>query len=339
MQDREQSLLHRIGAVAASAGSGSPRRPKIRFAIRLALGLAIFASLVYAVASQWTELRAEHLQLDPVWLAPALVVLIALHAIAAFGWDLVLRALGHELRPARAQMAWAQSLLARYVPGGLLMIVGRVLLSEREGVPRRTTLASMVYEAGLMVVVALVVGSWSLVSSDALGGAAERIAALALAPLLLVFMHPRIFGPLANRALSAFGRDPLPSIIRFRTVLSLLLYYLVVWIFFGVGAFLAAKAVYNVGLSDLPAVMAAQALGYSAAVITVVFPGGLGIRDGAFALVLDSVLPGGFALAAAIAIAVRLVTTVAELIYAGGATVLGRRTEHRGAAQALRDAT
>jgi hypothetical protein len=337
VQYGNQTLLHRVGAAAASAGGGTAKRPRLRRAVGIALTILVLAFLVGAVASQWTELREHELAFDAVWLGPALVVLVALHALAAFGWDLTLAALGHQLRPVRAQSIWAQSLLARYVPGSLLAVVTRVLPSEREGVPRRTTLATLVYEQGLMFVSAVMISASALIGDSPLGTAAQ-IALLCAAPLLLAAMHPRVFGPIANRVLRPFGREPLPVLLPLRTVLALLCFYLAVWAVFGVGAFLAARTVFELGLADLPAVTTAQALGYSVALATVIFPGGLGVRDATFALVLDRALPGGFALAAAIAIAVRLVTTVAEVIYATGAMLLGRRTKAP-AAGAVHEAT
>ncbi len=337
-QDREK-LLHRIGSVAASAGGGTPERPRVRTALRLGLAALVLAFLVVAVASQWDELKEQDVEFNPIWLLPALVMIAIPYAMAAFGWDLVLRALGHWLRPLRAQAIWAQSLMARYVPGTLLLVVGRVLLSEREGVPRRTTMASLIYEQGVFLVSALIVGSWLLLGAEKLGGEAERIAVLALAPLLVIVLHPRIFGPLSNRALTALGREPLQRLLPMRHVLMLTAYFLFVWVVLGVGAFFAARTVFDLSFSELPAVAAANALGYGAAVLTVVFPGGLGVRDGAFALALDSALPGGFALAAAVAIAVRLMTIVAEILYAVAANLLGRRLAPASAGQPLRDAT
>lgn len=325
MQDQKQSLLHRIGSVAATAGGGESPRPRLRTAVQLGLGLLVLAFLVVFVAGQWEELKSQDVEIEPLWLFPGLVTIGFGYAMAAFGWDLVLRALGHRLRPARAQVVWAQSMLARYVPGSVLLVVGRVVLAGREGVPRRTTFASLIYEQAAFMVASLLIGSWLLLGSEELGGQAARIAVVAIAPLLIIGMHPKIFGPLANRLLAALGREPLPTLLPMRIVLFFIAFYLAVSAVLGVGAWMAARTVFDLPLSELPAITAAQSIGYCAAVITVVFPGGLGVRDGAFALTLDSAIPGGFALAAAIAIAVRLVTTLAEVIYAGLATVIGRR--------------
>lgn len=309
-------------------------------AIGIGLGALVIGFLVYAVASQWSDLQKHHLRFDPAWIAPAFAVLMAVHVSAALGWDLVLRALGHRLRPARAQMVWGQSIIARYVPGTVLMLVGRVLLAEREGVPRRTTGASIVYEQGLQLAAAILIGIVTLIGSYRVGNEAERIAAFVLPPLLIIAMHPRIFGPLANRGLRALGREPLPVVMPMGRVIAMLAFYVAVWAAFGLGAFLVAQIVFHVGISDLSAVMAAQALSYAASVVALVFPAGIGVRDAAFAIVLAPALAGGFPVAAAIAIAVRLASTLTEIVYVSVMTVLGRRSPASASAnQDLRAAT
>src|SRR5262249_25447040 len=70
----------------------------------------------------------------------------------------------------------------------------------------------------------------------------------------------------------------------------------------------------------------AQAIGYVAALATLVAPAGLGIRDVAFAWAVKAALPGrSFAVGSLLAIVVRGVMTVAELLYVGAVTALGRR--------------
>jgi hypothetical protein len=70
----------------------------------------------------------------------------------------------------------------------------------------------------------------------------------------------------------------------------------------------------------------AQALGYVAALATLVAPAGLGVRDAVFAWAVKGAVPGGsFALGSLIAIAVRGVLTLVEVIYSAAVTALGRR--------------
>ncbi len=92
------------------------------------------------------------------------------------------------------------------------------------------------------------------------------------------------------------------------------------------GIYCVARSVTYIPFDDILLVGSAQAIGYFAALVTIVAPAGLGVRDAAFAWGLKAALPGkSFALGSLIAIAVRGVMTVGELIYVGAVTLLGRR--------------
>lgn len=319
-------LLHRIGEAGARIGSRPPRSRGVRLTIQLGVAAVIFAFLVLTVVGQWGELKEEGIHFHVKWLLPAFLILPGWLALSALAWDVILRFLGYRIGVLQAQVAWGQPLLARYVPGSVLYVLGRVLLSERAGVPRRITLASVVYEQALMAAAAVGVASWFFIDHPDLQGQPLRWAVLIAIPLAVTLLHPRVFGALSERALRAFGRDPLPALLPLRGVLTMLAFYAVNWAVMAVGVYCVTRAVTFVSLSDLPVVGAAQALGYVAAVLTLVAPAGLGVRDAAFAWAVKAALPGGsFALGSLIAIAVRAVLTLVELIYVGIVTALGRR--------------
>jgi hypothetical protein len=328
--DRTPPLLHRIGEVGATVGRRPPRRRVVRLALQAGLGLLIFGFLILTVAQQWGELQDKGVRFDLIWLLPAFGVLLVYYALGAIGWDLLLRLLGYRLSPVRAQVAFGQPLLARYVPGSVLYVLARVLLSEREGVPRRLTVASIVYEQALSAAAAIAVASYFLIDHPDLQGDAWRWGVLVVVPTAIVLLHPRVFGPLANRLLAAFGRDPLPATIPLRGILAMFLYYAMTWAIAGLGIFFVARSVHDFPLSDLAAVGSAQAFGYVAALVTLVAPAGLGVRDAAFAWAVKGALPSqSFAVGAVIAIAVRAVLTLVELVYVGAVTLLGRREGRR----------
>lgn len=326
MDERKQPLLHRVGELGARVGTRPPRSKGVRLALQLGVAVLVFGFLVLTVVGQWSEIQAKGVHFHVLWLLPALVVLLVFFALNALGWDLLLRFLGYRLGAGRAQVAWGQPLLARYVPGSVLYVLGRVLLSERAGVPRRLTLASIVYEQALQATSAVIVSAYFLIDHPDLQGQPLRWGILLLIPLALALLHPRIFGPLADRVLRAFGRDPLPATMSLRGVVSVLAFYTLNWGVIAVGLFCVARSVSNVSPSDIMVVGAAQAFGYVAALATLVAPAGLGIRDAAFAWAVKTAAPGNsFAVASLIAIVVRGVLTVVELIYVAAVTALGRR--------------
>ena len=150
-----------------------------------------------------------------IWLIPALVALPAFYVMSALGWDLILRFLRHPIGVGRAQVAWGQPpLLARYVPGSVLYVLGRVLLSERAGVPRRLTIASIVCGRAISATSGVAFASYFIISHPDLQGQPLRWVVLLVIPVAIAILHPRVFGPLANRILRAFGREPLPGMIR-----------------------------------------------------------------------------------------------------------------------------
>ncbi|HEV7770300.1 MAG TPA: lysylphosphatidylglycerol synthase domain-containing protein [Solirubrobacterales bacterium] len=288
--------------------------------------MVIFGFLVLTVIDQWAEIQDEGVHFHVGWLLPALVVLPGFYVLSAFGWDLILRFLGYRIGFGRAQVAWGQPLPARYVPGSVLYVLGRVLLSERAGVPRRVTIASIVYEQAISATSAIVIATYFIISHPDLQGEPVRWAVLLFTPAAVVLLHPRVFGPLVNKVLGAFGREPLPDVISLRGVLSLIAFFTLNWVVVSFGIYCVARSVTEIPFNDVLLVGAAQAIGYFAALVTLVAPAGLGVRDLAFAWAVKAAVPGQkFATGSLIAIAVRGMLTVTELMYVAAVTALGRR--------------
>jgi hypothetical protein len=286
----------------------------------------VFGFLVLTVVSQWSEIQSKGVHFHVLWLIPAIVALLLFYAINGLAWDLVLRWLGYRVGIGRAQVSWGQPILARYVPGSVLYVLGRVLLSERTGVPRRTTVAGIVYEQAIGATAAIIFAAYFFIDHPDLRGQPLRWGVLLLIAVAIVVLHPKVFGPLADRVLRAFGRDPLPRVMAMRGVLSMIAFYLVNWVVMAVGTYCVARSVSNIPADKVLTVGSAQALGYVAALATLVAPAGLGIRDAVFAWAVKGAVPGGsFAVGSLIAIAVRGVLTVVELIYVAAVTALGRR--------------
>jgi hypothetical protein len=323
---RDRPLLHRLGEAGAQFGTRPPASKRVRLAIQLGIAIVVFGFLVLTVVDQWAEIKDKGVHFHVLWLIPAFVILPIFYALSALGWDLILRFLGYRIGFGPAQVAWGQPLLARYVPGSVLYVLGRVLLSERAGVPRRITLASIVYEQAISATSAIAVAAYFIISHPDLQGEPLRWAVLLLIPIAFTVLHPRVFGPLADRVLRAFGREPLPEVISARGIVALLVFYTLNWGVIAVGIYCVARSVSSIPASDIPVVGSAQAIGYVAALVTLIAPAGLGIRDAAFAWSVKVAVPGkSFAVGSLIAIAVRGVLTVVELLYVGIVTALGRR--------------
>ena len=263
--ENSRPLLHRIGEAGAKFGTRPPRSKKVRLAIQLGIVFVIFGFLILTVVSQWSEIQDKGVHFHVLWLIPAIVILLLYFTFGALSWDLLLRCLGYRVGHGQAQVAWGQPILARYVPGSVLYVLGRVLLSERIGVPRRMTVASIAYEQAISATSAIVFAAYFFITHPDLEGQPLRFAFLLLIPAAIALLHPRVFGPLANRILRAFGREPLPALISMRDVIGLLFLYLLNWGVITVGTYCVARSVSYISASDKLTDASAQAPGWASA--------------------------------------------------------------------------
>ena len=253
----------------------------------------IFACLVFFVVRQWNELPDFDWRFEPAWLALSALGVFGFYVFQGEIWRLIVHSLGEShlrARPARA--IWGKSLLARYVPTNALMVVGRIVMAEQEGVPKRVTLASIVYELVLGFGTAVMVGAYFVIQLPDLDDQPARYAVLLLIPIVLAVLHPRVFAPLANFGLRKLGREPLPQVLPFAQVLKFSLMYIGCWAVIGLGLFAFATALHPLDGSDLPYVAASYPVAFCVAVLTFVVPSGLGTRDAALAMAMAAVLAG-----------------------------------------------
>src|SRR5919106_163496 len=189
----------------------------------------IFGFLIFFVIRQWNDLPDFDWHFQPAWLALSGLATFLFYALQCELWRRILHALGEDLRPRPARAIWGKSILARYVPTNALMVVGRIVMAERDGVTKRVCLASIVYELGLGFGTAVMVGAYFVIELPDLQDEPARYAVLGLIPVVLAALHPLVFFPLANLGLRKLGRDPLPRALPFGRVLQLALLYVGCW--------------------------------------------------------------------------------------------------------------
>ena len=205
---RSRTVLERAGAAAAEVGRGAPRRPRLRAGLRWAFVVLVLGFLVGFVVTQWDQLPDFEWRFRPAWLILAAAGVALFYLIHAEAWRAIVRGLGAHLDGTAARAVWGKSILARYVPTNALMVVGRVMMAERLGVGRRVCVASMIYELGLALSAAVLVGAYFVITMPALDDQPARYAVLAVVPAALVALHPRVFRPVADYALRKLGREP-----------------------------------------------------------------------------------------------------------------------------------
>ena len=280
--------------------------------------------LALALADGWSAVSEYDWDVDPGLLTLGCLALLVFYLASALGYRGIADRLHSPAPPARVTVSiWARSLLGRYVPGSVVMVVGRVVLSHERGVPRKATLAAMAYEQLLSVGVAAAGGvAFIALYADDDGGSDGRIWLLALLPLGLLALHPRVFGPASAWVLRRARREPLPQLLGTRPLIALVGWYAATAALLGLAVWLLVRAAAGPEAGGPGFVGLAFLLSFAVSMVAVIFPSGLGIREGAFALALAQNLPGSVAVA--LSVGSRLVLTVVELVFVALAVLAGR---------------
>ena len=292
------------------------RRALLRGAATVVFVGAALAFLAITVARDWQRVRAYDWDLRLTQLALSTLMLAAVLAWGVFVWSRVLVHFGHPAVAVRELLrVWFVSNLARYIPGKIWQFVGAVQLARDSGLPPAVLLSSMLLHVGFSLLAAAIVGAASLPFLDVDAGTPLRALAVAVPLLSLLLVHPAVFNFALRLVPRALHRDVLAWSGSWLDGLRLLLLSVFSWVAYGLAFYLFVASLIPLPASAIPALSGINALGFLAGYFAFFAPAGLGFREGAIALLLDSVATAG--VAAVVAVLSRLWIIAAELLGAG----------------------
>ncbi len=292
------------------------RRRRLFIALQLT-ALAVFLGFLgYALRDSWREAGPLMRDADPVDLLLSCLLLAAYYLLFVLGWIWILKALGITVTYRVALQSEMVSMLAKYVPGGVWTPAARVVALRRYGITATpVVLGSIALEAGLSAVAGVLVFVVSLPTVEDSG---TRLWPLLLfAAVVAVLLHPRIFRPMAKRLLKPFGASELPP-IRYTTLVGLISYYAVTWVFGGLSILYLIRSVGgDVDYGAVPYLGGVGAVGAIVAVLSVIAPSGLGVREASMYGLMLAVTTNGVALGATVLNRIAITLVEAALFLAG----------------------
>jgi len=291
------------------------------------VGLAIVLFAARSLARNWEELRSQPLEwsVRPGWLLLSAAVVGLMYAVLIVAWRIMLAAWGQRLGGWEAARIWTVSSLGKYLPGKVWAIAGMAVMSQRAGVAPWAATGSAV------VLQVLAIGTGAALAGLSGAGALEaahpgaRVALALIVAGALLGVGLLLWPPLLQRLLrfaapgSAAERVPSAGGIGFGIGANL-----IAWVGYGTALWLLARGLLpGVRLAWLPAI-AVFAASYLAGFLALFAPGGIGVREGLFILMLQQ--PHGIGAATALARASRLLLTITELGAAVPFLAFSRRT-------------
>jgi uncharacterized membrane protein YbhN (UPF0104 family) len=294
-----QELLARIAA-----------RRRLVISLQVGFVAALLAFLGWALRDTWGDALPRLRDANLVDLSIACALLAAYYLMFVIGWQWILRTLGIRTSYPVALQSEMASMLAKYIPGGIWTPAARVLWLRRAAGVERTSVvvASILLEAGLSAVAGVLVLVCSLPFVEGWDAPIWPVVLFGIG--IAGLLHPRVFRIVAGVAFRPFGASAPPA-LPWRTMLGLILFYSANWI---LGGFALLFLVRSVGGDAGPEAAAylggTAAVGAIVAVLSVLAPSGLGVREASMYGLLLAVASPGVALGATVLN--RLAITVVE---------------------------
>jgi hypothetical protein len=276
-------------------------------------GLAIVVFAARALLRNWTELRSQPLEwrVEPGWLALSALVVWLMYALLIVAWRTMLAGWGQRLDGWTAARIWTVSSLGKYLPGKVWAVAGMALMAQRAGIaPWAATGSAIVLQVlaiGTGAAVAGLTGRQALERAHP-GSAAvlALLVACAMAGVALLLWPPFLRWLLRLGAPGAEARGTPPAV----GIVVGIVANAVAWVGYGTALWLLARGLLP-GVDLRPELaVAVFTASYLAGFLALFAPGGLGVREGLFILMLQG--PLGIGAATALALASRLLLTITE---------------------------
>jgi uncharacterized membrane protein YbhN (UPF0104 family) len=302
-------------------------------AFKWLLGLVLVAGVGYALWLGLSDPRIWEVEwhLQPLPIAIGFLLMLISAAITAPLWLVIYRGLGGRVDTAAGTRIFLVTNIGKYLPGKVMHAAGRVALLGERGQPASIGVTSVLVELALSLLGAALVSVISIPILLRDQGLSEHlewigwISYMAL-PVGLICMHPRVMGPalrLASSLLPGKGTELCTDLPPYRTILLLLVGYVILWITMSIALFATSHTVVDaLDWSHLPAVGGIAALSYLFGLAVPIAPAGLGAREGLMTLLLSTMMPAPAA--AVTSILFRIVSISAEMLAAGLAILFAR---------------
>ena len=302
-------------------------RRRLMIGLQLGFVAALLGIFGWVLRDSWGDALPRLREADLAELAIAILLLAAYYLMFVIGWQWILRALGIKTSYAVALQSEMASMLAKYIPGGVWTPAARVLwLRKAAGVDRTSVVvASILLEAGLSAVAGVLVLVCALPFVSGWDAPIWPVVLFGIG--VAGILHPRVYRIVSRAAFRPF-RAEAPPPLPWGTTLGLLVFYSANWIVGGLALLFLVRSVGgDPGLETAPYLGGAAAVGAIVAVLSVLAPSGLGVREASMYGLLLAVASSGVALGAIVLNRLAITVVEAALLGIGVVVWRGRREE------------
>ncbi|GEM_PF-4401485 len=204
--------------------------------------------------------------------------------------------------------------VTRYIPGKIWFVFGISYLSSLWNINTTSALTVTLMTQIMILLTSVIFGVVTL----GIAGFSRFnwYLYLLLIPILVFIFSPSWLHKLIDFGLNIVRKEKhishIPK-ISLNAVVTGVIYGLLLWFFIGIGMVISSKGIYNsISFKDFPAIAGAFSTSYFLGYVSFITPAGLGVREGAFIILLPPHIPSAHK--GVLSIASRLWLTIMEII-------------------------
>lgn len=256
----------------------------LNFAVLLFIGIYIYNIFL----SNQNQLQNFRIEININFLVVSFFMLVAVFFSQSTGWFFLTRAFFGKLPFWKTNIIWYKSLIGKYIPGKIWMYIGRgsFYYKLEDGKFKYTSCVILEAVFNLLSAVVVAVLSFTMISISQL----EHIVFIAITVMiaLLIAIHPKIMN-IFIILLNKIPRINFPILsITYTEVLLLLLFWIASTIFGGGGLyFLSLGTGIEVSSQLILYFAAVHALASFIGLVAFFSPGGIGVRESIYIVLLE----------------------------------------------------
>jgi len=272
--------------------------------------------LIRVIYENWLELSTFDYQFKYHFLFCSFLFLFVFFFLRVYCWKLILAKMNIMFSMRKSVKVSFLSMMGRYLPGKVWMIMGKVYMSGKEGVPRKEAFASVVMEIILEIVASIFFFFFflfSVLEQPLLS--MKLIYSLAVIMIVgLIVLHPKVFYGVLNTFLYRWKGEKIEKCMSYWDIIQLFALYNFIVLMQGTAFYLFVNSICYVPLNNLLGLTGSLAVAGVLGTLSFFTPSGLGVREGVLALLLSTYVISPIAVL--ISLLARLWVTLGEVMCA-----------------------
>ncbi len=272
----------------------------------------IFFYIGKCIYTNINELKTIPQNFNIVYLIGSFLILIVYLFNLTFIWYFITKKNQCELTIKRSVIFKTYSVLGKYIPGKVGSITMLYYYYRNEQKSLKKVSVSLILENACSILSAIFIFILSLFFIDILFFQQYKYIAVLMLIFLLILINPKILEYFLNLLLKITKREKININFTYKTLLIIILMYIINWFIFGFALFLFVNSLYYFPIHNffflLGSLLLSAVIGYFAFFT----PSGIGVREGVLTLCLKHSIP--ISIAGVISIASRLLLIAGDML-------------------------